>query len=266
VAAAYSAAVQAARDVIGARRWRRVLNVADLVARYAALREEQAEILTLPWPALRRAVQRLGGFLAADGVIPDASDVWFLTEAELTAVPARGPVGEQPPREPEASRSFLSAQPKAQVPGAALGERRRRWQAQQRLAPPLSLGRLPRLVATLMPATPAAPAGALVSGQPASVGRGSGPVLVAPDLAAAQRLVSGEVLVAPLVTPAWRSVVTRAVAVVTDSGTLAAHSALICRELGVPMIVATGDATRRLLDGEVVTVDGTTGAVHRHHY
>ena len=77
----------------------------------------------------------------------------------------------------------------------------------------------------------------------------------------AARLRSGEVLVARTTTPAWTPLFARAAAVVTDGGTLAAHASLVAREYGIPAVVATGDATVRLRDGQVVTVDGTAGAV-----
>jgi pyruvate,water dikinase len=84
---------------------------------------------------------------------------------------------------------------------------------------------------------------------------------VAADLADAARLDAGQILVTPLVTPAWLPVLARAAAVVVDGGTTAAHAAIVCRELGVPLVVATRDATRRLLDGETITVDGAVGTV-----
>jgi pyruvate,water dikinase len=51
------------------------------------------------------------------------------------------------------------------------------------------------------------------------------------------------------------------VAVVTDGGSLAAHASLVAREYGIPAVVATVDATHRLRDGDLVTVDGTKGTV-----
>ena len=62
-------------------------------------------------------------------------------------------------------------------------------------------------------------------------------------------------------TPAWTILLTRAAAVITDGGTLAAHASLIAREYAIPAVVATGDATRRLTNGQTVTVDGTTGTI-----
>ena len=48
---------------------------------------------------------------------------------------------------------------------------------------------------------------------------------------------------------------------VTDGGTLAAHASLVAREYGIPAVVGTGDATRRLHEGQLVRVDGSAGTV-----
>lgn len=230
--------IDGARTVAGRWRWRRVERLAALAARYSGLREEQAADLPRPWPALRAAVARLGVAAAASGALADPDDVWFLRRDELFG--ALGGASAAPPDLPA---------------------RRARWLAGHRLTPPLQLGRLPGPVRGLLP-RPAGPVhGALVAGQPASPGRACGAVLVAADLAQAQRLTDGQVLVAPLVTPAWLPVLARAAAVVVDGGTVAAHAAVVCRELGVPMVVATGDATVRLVSGETVVVDGGEGTV-----
>jgi pyruvate,water dikinase len=50
-------------------------------------------------------------------------------------------------------------------------------------------------------------------------------------------------------------------ALVTDSGGILSHPAIIAREYRVPAVVATGNATRLLRDGQIVTVDGTMGSV-----
>lgn len=64
-----------------------------------------------------------------------------------------------------------------------------------------------------------------------------------------------------LTAPAWTPLFARAAAVVTDNGTLAAHVSLVAREYGIPAVVATGDATTRLDEGQIVTVDGGAGTV-----
>jgi pyruvate,water dikinase len=72
---------------------------------------------------------------------------------------------------------------------------------------------------------------------------------------------AGDVLVARATSPAWTPLFVRVAAVVTDGGTQAAHASLIAREYGIPAVVATGDATTRLRDGQIITVDGTKGTV-----
>jgi rifampicin phosphotransferase len=75
----------------------------------------------------------------------------------------------------------------------------------------------------------------------------------------------GEVLVARATAPAWTALFDRAAAVVTDGGTLAAHASLVAREYGIPAVVGTGDASRRLTTGQLVVVDGAAGTVEVVH-
>ncbi len=101
----------------------------------------------------------------------------------------------------------------------------------------------------------------LIHGMPSSPGRATGPVRVVRGPDDFARFQAGEVLVAQVTTPAWTPLFNRAAAVVTDGGTLAAHASLVAREYGIPAVVATGDATVRLCDGQFVTVDGSAGVV-----
>lgn len=102
-----------------------------------------------------------------------------------------------------------------------------------------------------------------VSGLGASAGVASGPVRVLHDPHEGHDLLAGEVLVAPTTSPDWVPVMQRASAVVTDSGGMTSHAAIVTRELGVPCVVGTRNATTELHDGETVTVDGSAGTVLR---
>jgi pyruvate,water dikinase len=75
------------------------------------------------------------------------------------------------------------------------------------------------------------------------------------------RLVAGEVLVAPMTTPDWVPTLRRAAAIVTDGGGMTCHAAIASRELGIPCVVGTRQATSVLSDGEMVTVDGKAGRI-----
>ncbi|WP_438014947.1 phosphoenolpyruvate synthase [Sorangium sp. So ce315] len=105
------------------------------------------------------------------------------------------------------------------------------------------------------------PGEVLVSGLGASPGTASGVVRVLRSPAEGQRLKSGEVLVAPMTSPDWVPTIRRAAALVTDSGGMTCHAAIVSRELRIPCVVGTRSATRTLRDGELVTVDGAHGKV-----
>jgi pyruvate,water dikinase len=75
------------------------------------------------------------------------------------------------------------------------------------------------------------------------------------------RLRAGDVLVCPVTSPVWSVLFPSIGALVTDSGGVLSHPAIIAREYGSPAVVATGNGTSVLCDGQVVTVDGTAGVV-----
>jgi rifampicin phosphotransferase len=101
----------------------------------------------------------------------------------------------------------------------------------------------------------------VVSGISVCGGKCTGTVRVIGGESDFARLHSGDVLVCKVATPAWSALFGIAGAVVTDLGSPLSHTAIVAREHGVPAIVATGNATEKLRDGEIVTVDGTRGRV-----
>ncbi|PCC70772.1 phosphoenolpyruvate synthase [Nannocystis exedens] len=119
---------------------------------------------------------------------------------------------------------------------------------------------------TTLPASPREPAEAargraLLHGLGASPGTASGKVRVLRSPDEGGRLEAGEVLVATMTSPDWVPTMRRAAAVVTDSGGMTCHAAIVSRELKIPAVVGAREATRVLRDGELVTVDGKRGQV-----
>jgi len=102
----------------------------------------------------------------------------------------------------------------------------------------------------------------LIRGLGASPGRGSGEVrvLVSPDKD--NGFESGDVLVAAMTTPDWVPLMMKASAIVTDGGGVTCHAAIVSREMGLPCVVGTRNATKVLQDKMLVTVDGTHGTVY----
>ncbi|MBC6445843.1 phosphoenolpyruvate synthase [Actinokineospora xionganensis] len=111
------------------------------------------------------------------------------------------------------------------------------------------------------------PPGPATTGRPLVTGSGAAPgrvvgrvrVLTSPEQGGA--LLAGEVLVAPMTNPDWVPTIRRAAALVTDSGGMTCHAAIVARELGVPCVVGARTATTDLADGLLVTVDGSAGVV-----
>ena len=101
----------------------------------------------------------------------------------------------------------------------------------------------------------------LVRGLGAAPGRASGTVRLLRSLKEAGKLAAGNVLVTHMTSPDWVPLMRKAAAIVTDSGGMTCHAAIVSRELGIPCVVGTGEATKRLRDGELVTVDATHGTV-----
>ena len=74
-------------------------------------------------------------------------------------------------------------------------------------------------------------------------------------------LEPGEILVAPLTDPSWTPLFVAAEGVVVDVGAVMSHAVIVSRELGIPCAVSVTDATRRIPDGALIEVDGSTGTV-----
>lgn len=223
------------------RAFRRLLTDSQHVV---PIREEQVSELTIAWPVMRRAVLRIGGWLAEQGAIAEADEVFFLTRDEV----------------------LLALGGATAVTPADLAGRRDLRAEQARLMPPRQIGHANRMMEKVWDSFPklvgAVPSDrAIVSGVPASAGRATGPVRVIRRPEEFSELQPGEILVAPLTGPAWTPLFNRAAAVVTDVGSAAAHASIIAREFGIPAVVGCGDATARLRNGMRVTVDGSTGNV-----
>ncbi|MBI2700645.1 MAG: phosphoenolpyruvate synthase [Mycobacterium sp.] len=103
--------------------------------------------------------------------------------------------------------------------------------------------------------------GVLVRGLAAAPGTASGKIRVLRTPQEGSRLQDNEILVAPMTNPDWLPAIRRAAALVTETGGMTCHAAIVARELRVPCVVGARDATTLLHDGHLVTVDGARGTV-----
>ncbi len=215
----------------------------EMAQRHAVLREEQAAELPLAWPLLRRCLLGIGRDLARGGLLDEPEHVFFLERDELCPALAGQNLAER-----------------------ARG-RRAEWERQRRLAAPLVVGRMPGFLRKMLVEPTEAMrtrppgVGRTLVGMPASPGRAAGVARLVRTPADLDRVRKGDVLVASAPSPFLTVAFSRAVALVTDTGSVAAHASLVAREHGLPAVVATGDATRRLRDGTPLVVDGSAGVV-----
>lgn len=209
----------------------------------APIREDALADVGLAWPQLRRMLTELGHRLVAAGVVEQPDDVFWCRRAEIIAALIDG------------DQTDLRR---------VVAERQETWRGQRRATPPqlLPVGTWMDKLGSMMPATMTEQTGDVLTGIGASSGRVTGTARVLAGPADFARLQPGEILVAGITTPAWTSLFARAGAVVTDIGGPLSHSSIVAREYGIPAVLGTAVATRRIIDGQQVTVDGDAGRVY----
>jgi pyruvate,water dikinase len=223
--------------------FRRLLGAAQ---RTAPLREDALADVGLAWPTLRRMLLELGRRLVAADALDQPTDVFWLRQSEL-----------------ECACAALDRRSAVTGQRAAVEERKFRWRGQRLATPPQLLphGAWTRLFDRMMPAVADDQAGDVLRGVAGGAGAVTAPARVLTGPADFGQMRPGEVLVAGITTPAWTPLFAMASAVVTDVGGPLSHSSIVAREYGIPAVLGTGVATRRIRSGNRLRVDGDAGTV-----
>jgi rifampicin phosphotransferase len=100
-----------------------------------------------------------------------------------------------------------------------------------------------------------------IVGLPGCPGQATGRARVILDSNDPSALEPGDILVAPITDPSWTPLFVPAAGVIVDVGAALSHAIIVSRELGIPCVISATDATRRIPDGALVQVDGSTGTV-----
>jgi phosphohistidine swiveling domain-containing protein len=189
---------------------------------------------------LRSLAMRVGARLAAAGALESADDVFFLHRDEIAALL----------REP-ADRRELVTQRRAD---------RARWTA---VRPPMVLGRPRENQPTnrFGGDTVASDDEAVLRGTGASAGVVRGPARVVHGPDDFGRVGPGDIMVAPSSNPSWVPLFTIAAGLVTNTGGVLSHAAVVAREFALPAVVGVANATALIREGQIVELDGTTGHV-----
>lgn len=105
----------------------------------------------------------------------------------------------------------------------------------------------------------------MLGGVIASAGKYSGPVKIVCGASELNKVVKGDVLVASMTTPEYVPAMRKAGAIITDEGGVMCHAAIVSRELGIPCVVGTKNATKILKDGDMVEVNANHNSVRINH-
>jgi len=198
---------------------------------------------------VRRVILEFGGRLAQAGMLDAVNDVFYLTLDEL-----------------KTGRDISMER--------LVQERKTEMEHFSQVAPPPMLGTAPAFEMTdggsmvramfkgeMSPALTRNIETNKVKGLPGSAGVVRGTARVIRSLAEAGKLQPGDVLVAIATEPSWTPLFATASAIVTDSGGVLSHSAVVAREYRIPAVVGTGNATTTFQDGQLIEVDGNAGIV-----
>ena len=215
--------------------------------KFAPLREDGISDLGLGYPLLRKLLRELGRRLAASGAIERAEDVFWLTEQEA----------DQAAKALDQNRPPVSRQD-------AIRDRRAVWKDEQRLSPPIILpvgSKYMGMDVAKLTSGGLSDRGRVIKGFGSSRGKVTAPARILLGPQDFDQMRPGDVLVAPITTPAWTPLFAMASAIVTDIGGPLSHSSIVAREYGIPAVLGTGSATRLLRSGQTITVDGGAGTV-----
>ncbi|MFH1770834.1 MAG: PEP-utilizing enzyme [archaeon] len=102
-----------------------------------------------------------------------------------------------------------------------------------------------------------------IKGMITNPGKVTGEVQIVNELYDFSKFKKGNILVSKYTTPKYTPAIVRAKAIVTDVGGITSHAAIISKEIGIPCIVGTGNATQVLKDGDIVEVDANKGIVKK---
>jgi pyruvate,water dikinase len=103
----------------------------------------------------------------------------------------------------------------------------------------------------------------LLHGIAGSAGIGSGPVKIIHNPSQINKIKRGDTLVTEMTNPSFVPAMRKSAAIVTDTGGATSHAAIVSREMGIPAVVGTGQATHILRNRQLITVDGTKGVVYQ---
>jgi phosphohistidine swiveling domain-containing protein len=235
----------------GLRRWAfdKTLKIGQTMAQ---MRENALADIGLGYPVLRQMLRELGRRFVQAAAIAQPDDIFWLKVDEVQDVIAALP-------------NLPQVQNLREVVAERVAQRKATHESLKGVIPPPMLPPRKRYLGIDMeaftPATEGSHGDGMLKGIAASAGVVTAPACVLHGPEDFDQMHPGDVLVAATTTPAWTPLFAMAAGVVTDIGGPLSHGSIVAREYGIPAVMGTGVATRRIKSGQVITVDGSAGIV-----
>lgn len=224
------------------------------------VREDNEWYTTSAQIALQRyLILEMGQRLADRGQVESSDDVFFVEYRDLETALLDGRDLHQVVTENKGRWAWAMAHPGPEVYGA-IADFEPPFEALPPEARLINEAAMWSISTSLGGDVPEGEGGAL-TGVPASSGRYTGTARIVHGEQDFGKIQPGDVVICPATSPVWSIVYPSMGALVTDSGGVLSHPAIIARENGIPAVVGTKMATTTYQDGEIVTVDGDTGTV-----
>lgn len=205
--------------------------------RYVMHRDNQRHTFEPYFFELRCAYRAIGARFVAQGLLTQPDDVFFLGKNEIYACID------------------------GKLPGVHLRTRaawrREWWHRVTRKEPPAFM----QGNQVYQPEAAGAAVDSDLTGAPGAPGIVTGPVRLIASLHELNRVQPGDILVTHAIDPAWTPVFGTIGGVISVEGGMLAHAAVLGREYGLPVVVGAAGATTRLQDGDMVKINGTSGAI-----
>ena len=238
--------IQTAEKVLarlkGFRRWAfsKILKISQTLAE---VREDALSEIGLGYPKLREMLRELGGRFVEKGVIEKAEDIFWLEKMEID--------------------DLVAGYHRNRI--VQVDERKTDWARYKAETPPPMIPMKKRVMGfkaeTILAQSEDSHTDHTLKGVATSPGIVTAPACILHGPEDFDHMRHGDVLVAGTTTPAWTPLFAMASAVVTDIGGPLSHGSIVAREYSIPAVMGTGIATRRIHDGDMITVDGGAGTV-----
>jgi pyruvate,water dikinase len=214
----------------------------------AQVREDALAQIGLGYPLLRALLNELGQRFVAAGAIRAADDIFFLEKDEIDQGVMR--------LQSSITLDDLSDR---------VADRKAFLEKAAQVTPPPMMPLKKRVMGVktevFVAASGESQMGNTLKGVATNAGKVTAPARVLHGPEDFDQMKPGDVLVAGTTTPAWTPLFAMASAVVTDIGGPLSHGSIVAREYGIPAVMGTGVATKRIQSGQLITVDGSAGTV-----